>query len=210
MTEKRQYDADLSRGQILDSARALFIARGFDGTSLSAIARHSGVTQSMIHYYFDSKQGLWEAVKKQAFDDYLAAQEAMLDDATSDVARFVAASVHARIGFFRDHPDAARFLSWLQIMGDPLGMETGQATGRKMVAQIRRLQQAGALRTDIAAEDILAMSLALTTYWFQSRPVIEALLGDGGVDSPASADTRYTDAVIRLLTDGLIDKEHSR
>ncbi|MEZ4645667.1 MAG: helix-turn-helix domain-containing protein [Chloroflexota bacterium] len=30
---------------------------------MSAIARHSGVTQSMIHHYFGSKEALWQAVK---------------------------------------------------------------------------------------------------------------------------------------------------
>ena len=48
--------------QILDSAEQLFAARGFHGVSLKDIAAHAGVHHTLVHYYFDDKNALVDAV----------------------------------------------------------------------------------------------------------------------------------------------------
>ena len=49
-----------ARERILSSALELFCQAGFDGTSISAIARKAGVAQPIIYYYFDDKLALWK------------------------------------------------------------------------------------------------------------------------------------------------------
>ena len=48
--------------QILDSAEELFAERGFHGVSLKDIAAHAGVHHTLVHYYFDDKNALVDAV----------------------------------------------------------------------------------------------------------------------------------------------------
>lgn len=198
----RTNNPELTQAKILESAQTLFIEKGFDGTSMSAIARHSGVTQSMIHHYFGSKEALWQAVKKLSYDEYLAYQQQLLDLNEDDIGSFIQSSVHGRFQFFQQNPQTARLLSWLQIMEDPTGMETGQEIGRQLLDKIRQAQAAGQIRNDIAPENILAISIALTTHWFQSRHVIENLTGLTAVDRE-TADTDYLDAIIKVMMDGL-------
>ena len=193
---------ELSQAKILASAQALFIEKGFDGTSMSAIARHSGVTQSMIHHYFGSKEELWQAVKKLSYDEYLAHQQQLLDLDEGDIGSFIQKSIHSRFQFFQDNPQTVRLLSWLQIMVDPSGMETGQEIGRQLLDKIRQEQAAGSIRDDIEAENILAISVALTTHWFQSRHIIQNLAGTLDAETE-TADAHYLSAIIKVLTDGL-------
>jgi TetR/AcrR family transcriptional regulator len=201
----RRNDPREKQARILASARELFIANGYDGTSMSAVARHSGVTQSMIHHYFGSKQGLWDAVKQEAFSSYLEQQQALFDQQESDVETLIAGALRGRLFFFKENPDMARFLSWIQLSHDPLGMETDREIGSHVIARIRQLQENGAIRDDVAPEHIFAMALALTTYWHQSRHLIQYFAGINKEDID-TADDEYTAAVIKVFSNGILDQ----
>ncbi|MGU3407310.1 TetR/AcrR family transcriptional regulator [Methylobacterium brachiatum] len=50
------------RRQILEGARRVFLASGFDGASMGEIARAAGVSKGTLYVYFDSKEALFEAL----------------------------------------------------------------------------------------------------------------------------------------------------
>jgi AcrR family transcriptional regulator len=50
-----------ARRAILGAARAMFAARGFEGTTTRAVAARAGVDPSMVMRYFESKAGLFTA-----------------------------------------------------------------------------------------------------------------------------------------------------
>jgi AcrR family transcriptional regulator len=50
------------RRQILDGARQVFRARGFDGASMGDIAKAAGVSKGTLYVYFDSKEALFAAL----------------------------------------------------------------------------------------------------------------------------------------------------
>jgi len=50
------------RRQIMDGARAVFLASGFDAASMGEIARQAGVSKGTLYVYFDSKERLFEAI----------------------------------------------------------------------------------------------------------------------------------------------------
>jgi AcrR family transcriptional regulator len=47
---------------ILDVAEDLFSKHGFHGVTLREVAREAGVDTALVHYYFDTKRGLFDAV----------------------------------------------------------------------------------------------------------------------------------------------------
>ena len=50
------------RRQILEGARQVFLASGFDGASMGEIAKAAGVSKGTLYVYFDSKESLFEAM----------------------------------------------------------------------------------------------------------------------------------------------------
>lgn len=48
--------------EILEVASRSFLQHGYDGTSINAMARESGISKESIYRYFDSKKALFEAV----------------------------------------------------------------------------------------------------------------------------------------------------
>jgi AcrR family transcriptional regulator len=56
-----------AREALLAEASRLFALHGADGVSLRRIAKAAGVTPAMIHYYFGSKEGLYDAMLARTF-----------------------------------------------------------------------------------------------------------------------------------------------
>ena len=50
------------RRQIVQGARAIFLAQGFDAASMNDIARAAGVSKGTLYVYFDNKEQLFEAI----------------------------------------------------------------------------------------------------------------------------------------------------
>ncbi|MBV8790956.1 MAG: TetR/AcrR family transcriptional regulator [Pseudolabrys sp.] len=53
------------RRQIVDGARAIFLARGFDAASMADIAREAGVSKGTLYVYFRNKEELFAAIVQQ-------------------------------------------------------------------------------------------------------------------------------------------------
>src|SRR5437899_11875490 len=48
--------------QIINGARAVFLAQGFDAASMGEIARAAGVSKGTLYVYFENKEQLFEAI----------------------------------------------------------------------------------------------------------------------------------------------------
>lgn len=57
-------DPDTPKGKIFIAATELFSEHGFKETTTRAIANNAGVKQVMLHYYYGTKEELYEAVLK--------------------------------------------------------------------------------------------------------------------------------------------------
>jgi len=57
-TGRRKGSPD-TRDAILESARAAFAERGYDGASIRSIAANAGVDPALVHHYFGSKEQLF-------------------------------------------------------------------------------------------------------------------------------------------------------
>jgi AcrR family transcriptional regulator len=55
-------DESAKKRQIVDGARQVFLASGFDGASMGEIARAAGVSKGTLYVYFKNKEELFEAI----------------------------------------------------------------------------------------------------------------------------------------------------
>ena len=58
MSRKSQEESQETRKNILECAKRLFSKRGYERTSLSDIAKYSGVSRGAIYWHFESKEDL--------------------------------------------------------------------------------------------------------------------------------------------------------
>src|SRR5438477_10164926 len=59
---KVRQDGGAKRRQIMDGARSVFLAAGFDGASMNDVARAAGVSKGTLYAQFTSKDELFEAI----------------------------------------------------------------------------------------------------------------------------------------------------
>jgi AcrR family transcriptional regulator len=64
---RRPGNAD-TRGEIVEAAKRVFAVKGYDGTSLRAVAREAEVDPALVHHYFDGKASLFVAAMALPFD----------------------------------------------------------------------------------------------------------------------------------------------
>ncbi len=61
-------EANAKRCQIIEGARAVFLAQGFDAASMNDIARAAGVSKGTLYVYFENKEELFEAIVEEECD----------------------------------------------------------------------------------------------------------------------------------------------
>jgi AcrR family transcriptional regulator len=65
---------------IAESARRLFAERGFERTTMRAVADEAGVDQALVSHYFGSKQQLFVSVVELPFDPEVALPQLLAGD----------------------------------------------------------------------------------------------------------------------------------
>lgn len=68
-----------TRAQILEKALELFRERGYEETTMRAIAESAGVAVGNAYYYFKSKEHLIQAFYERTHEEHLAASRLVLD-----------------------------------------------------------------------------------------------------------------------------------
>jgi len=174
----RKNDPATKRARVLKAAKSLFVEQGYYPTSMSQIAQKSGVTQSMIHYYFDTKQGLFEAVLAEAFDPLF--RERLIPKGTiPDFKALVQAAMVQRFRFFQKNPDVVRLLARTLLMEQFKPSELAQRVFGRWVDVYCQAQRQGRIRSDIQPEFVMILYLALTTYWFYDNLSRSRVMGTG-------------------------------
>jgi AcrR family transcriptional regulator len=141
------------RRQIVDGARAIFLANGFDAASMMDIANKAGVSKGTLYVYFKNKEELFAEIVKQACINH-AEGTFTLDPADPDVE-----STLTRLGIdylnFLCSPEKAAMLRIVVAIADrkpELGKvfyETGPACGiARLETYLKAQVEAGALSVD--------------------------------------------------------------
>ncbi len=193
----RRRDSEATRSSILDAAESVFVERGFAATSMSEIASRAGVTKSLIHHHFGSKDALWQEVKRRRFKDYSEMQLRNMSGGP-DLDRF-ADSIRRHFHFLQDNPDWVRLSAWMNLEDERLSETAAPELRGAGLERVRDAQRAGALRSDLDAENVVAAFLAMCSQWFLSRHSYEH---DEDPESKA-ADERYLEDIIKIFFEGV-------
>ena len=60
-----------TQSKILIAAEAVFHENGFKGARTTLIAERAGISRTMLHYYFRTKEELFQEVLKQSFGHFI-------------------------------------------------------------------------------------------------------------------------------------------
>ncbi len=198
----RRYDPEATRQAILEAARKVFVERGVAETALSEVAKAAGVTKSLIHHHFKSKEELWNEVKRVNFRRYF---EPILENIRSDQVPLQA--LHAIIvhmfQFLQDNPDVARMMGWMALEKDESSLELHDAVCREGLERIARGQEDGVFRRDVNPASIMSVFIILTSHWWNFRHVPARWDGTVSVPDGADLDRQFFDDMLKIFMEGV-------
>jgi len=56
--------------KILEASKIVFLEKGFDGARMQEIADKAGINKALLHYYFRSKEKMFDAIFQEAFQQF--------------------------------------------------------------------------------------------------------------------------------------------
>jgi AcrR family transcriptional regulator len=184
--QQRALRADAQRNyqRLVSAAGAAFTEHGADDASLEEIARRAGVGIGTLYRHFPNRQALLEAVYRDQVD-ILSDRAAQLSE-SQDPAAALAEWLRALVSFGRTKRSlTSAMLATLdkdsELLSTCSGIMRGAATGL-----LRRAQEAGVVRADANATDLLRLVHAVSM----------------AVDREP-ADSGQADRMLGLIMDGL-------
>jgi TetR/AcrR family transcriptional regulator len=204
VSKKTTRDPEATREGILNAAEAVFLEVGFGTASLSRIAERAGITKSLIHHYFGSKENLWTEVKSRAFIEYAEKHIDALQSARPS-REMLTSTFKNYFDFLKENPRLVRILAWMYIEHDlARGVPRNKELVEILLPAIRLSQQSGELRNDVDARFILIGLIGLCYYWFQSRSYFIETFGTEGLEE--AVDEAYFDAFHKIYFEGVLPR----
>lgn len=100
--------------KLLDAAEEVFSERGFRAASTSEIARRAQVNKTLIHYYFRSKEGLYQAAMQRIARHMAPFIE---DLAITDPVEALVAATRRYVRLLAEHPHYVRLCAYEALEG---------------------------------------------------------------------------------------------
>ncbi|MEO5788313.1 TetR/AcrR family transcriptional regulator [Gelidibacter sp.] len=162
--------------QILDAAKDVFQSKGMEGARMQEIADVAGINKAMLHYYYRSKQLLFEAVFKNAFS-LLAPQLNIILNDDSSIEDKIRSFTFNYTSFMMKHPYLPNFIIQELNRNEDFVLRLKENTGfpnlEKFKAKVDAEINQG-LINPIDAEQLFVNILALNIFPFLGKPLVKA------------------------------------
>ena len=96
--------------QILEAAEHEFLAKGYDGARTTSIAKIAGVTHAMLHYYFRTKEQLFEQIIDKKMSEITPMLTYLFGNDKLPLTERIKEAVSVHFDFIVNNPDIPRLL----------------------------------------------------------------------------------------------------
>lgn len=162
---------------ILQAAKKVFISKGLDGTRMQEIADEAGINKSLLHYYFRSKDKLFEVIFKEIVMSFAPRIVEILNSPLSlfDKIELFAGTY---IDLLLENPHIPGFLV-NEVAKNPSRIVTvlkmNGVDPDIMRSQLKKEVEAGVIRP-LKVEDLMANLISLCVFPFMAKNIFSTML----------------------------------
>lgn len=165
--------------KILEAAKEVFTQKGFGATRMQEIADVAGINKGLLHYYFRSKNKLFQAVFEEAFGQF-ALRINEVFGADMPLLEKIEAFVGKYIDIMIANPALPSFVvSELHQKGDAFVKELMSRKNKPnplpLIGQIQMEAQAGRIKAVNPFHLVLNM-ISLCAFPFIARPIFQGIV----------------------------------
>jgi TetR/AcrR family transcriptional regulator len=163
-----------TENQIRNAAREVFISRGFEGARMQEIADYAGINKALLHYYFRSKEKLFDAVFSEVAAGLFPAMKQVIE-AELGMKEKITFFIKIYLKVLHENPfipafvintlntNPERFLKYIKKSGiNPMYLQK----------QIDEEAARGLIRP-VKAEHLLVNIIAMCIFPFVARPIVQ-------------------------------------
>lgn len=170
--------------QILAAAEQEFLTKGYDGARTISIAQAAGVTHAMLHYYFRTKEQLFERIVDDKFATMSHSMVAIIGDPSLPIVERIKGGIAAHFDFIAANPLLPRFVI-NEIVSRPERYEELYKRADFVVNSVYNGLQAevdyAAERGEIERVDVKMLFISimsLNIFTFVAYPFMEPIMGE--------------------------------
>lgn len=170
--------------QILAAAEQEFLTKGYDGARTTSIAQAAGVTHAMLHYYFRTKEQLFERIVDEKFATMSHSMVAIIGDPSLPIVERIKGGIAAHFDFIAANPLLPRFVI-NEIVSRPERYEVLYKRAGFVVNSVYNGLQAevdcAAKRGEIEWVDVKMLFISimsLNIFTFVAYPFMEPIMGE--------------------------------
>lgn len=157
-------NAEATKARLVAAATEEFATHGVAGARVDRIAKAAGANKQLIYAYFESKDGLFDAV--------LAKHCGALAEEVPFDAEDMPGYVGGLFDYALEHPEIYRLVSWAALERPAtVAAYEEDSYGAKLNA-ISNTQKAGGVDATFAPADLLALLMGLAAAWFSASEAI--------------------------------------
>lgn len=178
-----------SEERILQAAEKEFMEKGFAGARTTSIAEAAGVTHAMLHYYFRTKEKLFEQIMTKKLSEIIKVLLISLDSEEGTVIERITKAVGLHFDFVRANPEMPHFVL-TEIFASPIMLmrftQNAKEYSQGMFRGISNLIKEGVEKGECRQVDpwnLLLDIISLNLIVFAGMPLLKTILiGDGDVE----------------------------
>ncbi|MDZ7772077.1 MAG: TetR/AcrR family transcriptional regulator [Balneolaceae bacterium] len=170
-------ESEETEEQIFEAAKMVFHREGYEGARMQAIADEAGINKAMLHYYYRSKDKLFQAVFQDAVRHFFPVIQKVLAGDQGIVPK-VKELVDTYYGIFREHPHLPSFVIY-EMNQNPQRFKQfmkGQVGGipAPFLRQVEEEIRAGSMK-QVKPHEFLVNIIALCVFPFIARSMVETV-----------------------------------
>ena len=190
---------------ILEAAEEEFLLKGFDGARTTAIAERAGVTHAMLHYYFRTKEQLFERIVAKISELVAQTILAAMGDPRKPIVERIRSGVASHFDLVASHPLLPRFfLNEVVLRPERYHLlhvslkEPIMTLFRQLQSEADRAAEAGEIEA-IDMRQLFVSIVSLNVFPFLVLPFAGLLLGDLADDRDKFLAARKAEAIDTIL-----------
>lgn len=170
---------------IFEAAKDVFIEKGFEGARMQEISEKAGLNKALLHYYYRTKEKLFDAIFERVFGDFIPKMSMMFE---TDAPLFdkIEFFVENYIDFVYRNPHIPSFIlselnrnpkRLVDIIGNRTGIIKNNLFG-KFSEMIKREIEKGTIEP-IEPEQLIVNIIGLSIFPFVAKPILMGVIFKG-------------------------------
>lgn len=195
MVNKKSTDNQDAEALILQSAREVFVHKGYDGARMQEIADKAGINKALLHYYFRSKEKLFDKIFLEAFKSFWPSIQNELQKGNGTVKSLIKAAVNAYTDLLMKMPFLPAFVIG-EINRSPERMEDLLLASGINPRFVLEIIEKGIDRGEVIPVDprsLLINIVGLSLFPFISRPLLSRMFFESDAEYLDFLEHRRTD-----------------